>query len=319
MSLLKQVQKGRKLKPLALILHAPHGIGKSTFATEAPNPIYIGDEENDELDVDRFPKIREWHEFEDQLKTLLEDDHDYKTVVIDTMDGMQQLAERLILSNPKEKAKSLNQACGGYGNGPAMMANMFIGIRDKYLKPLREKKGMNIVILCHSAKVKHEEAMTLTSYDHYETALHKKVKPVFEDWVSAILFANYYLVRAETTSGKEYAESADGMRMIYTEERPSHVAKNRFNFPYEIEFNKSGTWEVIKKMVISYFKVKKKEAKDEGKELDSGLEELKSAIAEILPKMPDEVGQSVKASIERAKDDKKELKRIFTKMQKAIS
>ena len=42
MSLLKQVQVGRKLKPLALMLHAPHGIGKSTFGSMAEDTYIDG-------------------------------------------------------------------------------------------------------------------------------------------------------------------------------------------------------------------------------------------------------------------------------------
>lgn len=318
MSLLNQVQKGRKLKPLAIMLHAPHGIGKSTFATEAPNPIYIGNEENDELDVARFPKVKTWDDLETQLKTLLEEDHDYKTVVIDTVDGLEQIATHFILSRPKEKATSLEAACGGYGKGPSMMANMFLKIRDNYLIPLRDQKGLNVVLLCHSKKVKHEEAMTLTTYDHYETAIHKKVQGIFEDWVSAILFANYYLVRAETASGKEYAEGLDGLRMIYTEERPSHVAKNRFNFPYEIEFERTGTWNVIKGLVINHFKKEVAQKAEQKEEFNQEAFELKKQISELLPKMPEEVVTGVKTRVKRAGDDIEELKKVLTKAQNIV-
>lgn len=320
MSLLKTVQKGRKLKPLALMLHAPHGIGKSTFATEAPDPIYIGQEENDELDVARFPKVESWIDLENQLDTLLKEDHDYKTVVIDTIDGLQQVAEQVILSEKKNEGKTLATAYGGYGKGYEKMANMFLNIRDSYLIPLREKKGMNIVLLAHSEKVKHEDPMTNTSYDHFEVALHKKVKHLFEDWVSAILFANYYLVIAENNSGKEYAEG-DGLRMIYTEERPSHVAKNRFDLDFEIEFKKKGTWDVIKKQVLKHFKTAKKKAEAKGEEFNAESDEadkLRADAINLVNQMPKEAQEKIRVAIKRAKDDTKELERIIKKMKGAL-
>lgn len=325
MSLLQLSQKGRKLKPLALMLHAPHGIGKSTFASEAPNPIYVGNEENDELDVERF-KVKYWEVDRNEkpekqilglvnvLESLLKDNHDHKTLVLDTVDGLEQIAEHHILSDKSAKGKTMATAFGGYGKAFEKLANMFLNLRDKYLIPLRDKKGMNIVLLCHSDKVKHEEAMTLTSYDHYETALHKKTKHVFEDWVSAILFANYYLVRAETNSGKEYAEGADGLRMIYTEERPSHVAKNRFEMPYEIEFNKTGTWGVIRGHVLNHFKTVKKQTEEKGETFSDEVLELKKDIEEKLKKLPEEFKNAVETSYKRSKDSVEELKRVQKKV-----
>lgn len=319
MSVLNTVQKGRKLKPLAIMLHAPHGIGKSTFGTEAPNPIYIGNEENDELDVARFPKLENWEQLIKQMDSLLNEKHDYKTLVIDTADGLEQIAEHHILSSKGGEGKTMATAFGGYGKAYEKLANMFLNLRDKYLIPLRDKKGMNIVILCHSTKVKHEEAMTLTSYDHYETALHKKVKHVLEDWVSAILFANYYLVRAETNSGKEYAEGADGLRMLYTEERPSHVAKNRFDMPYEIEFHKEGTWGVIRGHVLDHFRTAKKKAEDKGEKFSPAANELKQKIEENLDKLPAEIKTAVENSYKRAGGDEKELTRIVNKINGILS
>lgn len=318
MSLLNQVQKGRKLKPLALMLHAPHGIGKSTLGTEAPNPIYIGNEENDELDVARFPIVNEWGDLVRQLETLLNEEHDFKTVVIDTVDGLEQIAEKHILSLKGAEGKTMATAFGGYGKAYNKMANMFLNVKEKYLKPLRDEKGMNVLLLCHSKKVKFEDTMLNISYDHYETNLHKDVKDIFEDWVSMILFANYYLVRAENNNGKEYAEGVDGLRMIYTEERPSHIAKNRFDMPYEIEFHKKGTWGVIRDYVLKHFKNAKKKAVEKKEEFNDEALDLQKQVQEKIEKLTPEMKVSVETSLKRAGSDVKELKRILTKIEKIL-
>ena len=328
MSVLSKVTTGRKLKPLALLLHAPHGIGKSTFAAESPNPVYIGSEENDELDVARFPRIETWNDLASQLQALRDETHDYKTLVIDTIDGLEQIAEKEILSQKGNKGKNMATADGSFGKAYINMANMFLNIRDNFLVPLRDKKGMNIVILAHSESRKHEDPMTNTSYDAYETAIHKKTKPIFEDWVSAILFANYYLVKAENSSGKEYAEG-DGMRMIYTEERPSHAAKNRFDMPYEVEFTKNGTWARVRNMILDHFKSgntekadpKKKEVenkkKEEKKKVEAkdDLNELNDKIEDLLSKMPNDMKGIIEKSLSKAGTDEKELNRIVSKME----
>lgn len=314
MSLLNQVQTGKILKPLALMIHAPHGIGKSTLGSEAPNPIFIGSEENDELDVARFPKVKSWIELESQLKALRDENHDYKTLVIDTIDALEQVAEQSILTG-QNADKTMATAHGGFAKAYIKMANMFLNLRDNYLIPLRDKKKMNIVILAHSKKVKHEDPMTNTSYDHYETACDKRIKPIFEDWVSGIFFMNYYLVKAEGVDGKEYAEGLDGLRMLYTEERPSHVAKNRFNLPYEIECKKSGTFNEIANMVKKHYA----DAKKKAPEVSAQVDELRKAIAEKLPKADESVQDSIKMAVKKVGNDEKELTRINDKLAKLIA
>ena len=41
MSLLKKIQRGKQPLPPRLILYGTEGIGKSTFASEAPAPVFV--------------------------------------------------------------------------------------------------------------------------------------------------------------------------------------------------------------------------------------------------------------------------------------
>jgi hypothetical protein len=256
-----RVVSGKQMKPLAVLAHGERGTGKTNLPIEAYKAIWIGNEETDEYDVARLPKIEFWEVpnknspnaeagFINQLQWLLNGEHDYKSLVVDTMDGLETIAENYILSGAP--GKTMATAFGGYGKAYEKMELMFKIVRDQYLVPLRDKRGMNIIILCHTEKYKVEDPMTSTSYDRYQTAMHKSVKPVFEDWVSAIFFVSYQLYKAENQAGKEHAVGS-GARVIYTEERPSHVAKNRFSLPYEIPYNKHGTWAVIGNHVKNHF------------------------------------------------------------------
>lgn len=320
MGWLQKGHTGKRIKPIAILIYGVHGIGKSTLPSEANNPVYVGSEENDELDSDNaliLPKIKSWADLEGQLKELLETKHDRKTLVLDTVDSLEQVASTYILGKSKglTKGTTLNTIYGGYGKGPDEMALMFLKLRDNYLIPLRDKKGMNVILLAHSTKVKHEDPLTNTSYDKYETALHKKVKPIFEDWVSAILFANYKNYKAETGSGKEYLEG-EGDRVLYTQERPAHEGKNRFNFPYEIDFTEKGTWKVISDLIKAYFAKAKKVAKEKNEApVDSELNDLMGTADDLLKKMPEELKSNIQLSIKRAKGNKDEYKRLINKME----
>lgn len=251
MSLLDTIKTKKVIKPLCVLFYGVHGIGKTSFAAGAEKPIFVGVEENTEFDVPRFPKVTSWDGLKDQLNTLLKEKHDFRTLVIDTIDGLEDIAQTKILTG-KNAGKNMETACGGYGKAYIEMAEMFIDLRDNYLEKLRDK-GMQIIILAHSEKNKFEDPMLAISYDTYSTSCHKRVKPIVQDWVQTILFANYDLVRAENNQGKEYAESLDGKRVIYTEERPSHVAKNRFDLPYEMDFPKVGAWATFKRMVWNFY------------------------------------------------------------------
>lgn len=307
MSLLNQIKKGKEQKPIAAIIHGIQGVGKSTLADEFPSPIFIGNEDTENVDGAKFPKVEKWQDLADQLKALRDEDHEFKTVVIDSLDGLEQVAELAILE--KEKGKTMATAFGGYGKAYLEMAKMFMEIRDEYLVPLREVKGMNIVMLAHTEKVKHEDPITNTAYDHYETAIHKKVKHLFEDWCSAILFLTTLRVRAENNSGKEYAQDFDGQRVLLTESRSSHIAKNRFDMDYSIEFAKGEGYKKIKEQVDKFFKSEQKPE----------LEILKKSITEKLEKASDDVQDSVKMSLKKVGNNEKELTRINEKLAKLIA
>lgn len=317
MSVLKQVVTGRKLKPLAIIFHAPRGIGKSTFASESPNPIYIGTEENDELDVARLPRVESFKQLNEQLAGIRDDEHDYKTLVIDTVDGLEPVLAPEFLKGKNAKY-TIETYLGGYGKGGKELAKIWEKIKREYIIPIREKRKMNVVLLCHSKIRKHEDPMTGAGHDVFETAMHNGVKPVWEDWVSAILFANFQLFKIENDDGKVRVEG-DGARMIYTEERPSHAAKNRFNLDYEIEFEKTGTWNKVRKEVIKHFKTAKKETEEKGEDLNTEADEIKKAISEMLPKIPEEIQGAIKTAIGRAKGDIGELNRVLTKAKKLLN
>jgi len=325
------------MKPLAVMLHGVHGIGKTSFALDAPNPVYVGSEEADEYDMARFPRVENWGMLIEQLKALRDLEHDFKTIVIDTTDSLEQVAEKAILASKGNEGKTMATAFGGYGKAYERMSDMFLDVRDDYLVPLRDKRGMNVVLLSHCEKVKHEDPMTNTSYDQFIPANHKKVRPIWEDWVSVILFVNYYLVRAENSAGKEYAQGADGLRMVYTEERPSHVAKNRFSLPYEMEFTRTGFWQTLREHVLEHFKKGPRTEEQpvatdsaapvlaespKGPQLpasDPEYMELAGNIDDLMTKIPEANRASIGTAVQRAGRDVTELQRIVTKMMKIIN
>ena len=298
MNLLSKIETGKKKKAVCIVFYGVKGIGKSSFPLESPSPIYIGSEDNSELDAAKFPQVKTWADLENYLGALVKENHDYKTLVIDTVDNLQEIAEMEILS--KEPAgKTMATALGGYGKAYERMANMFLNVRETYLKVLRETKGMNIILLAHAEKTKHEDPMTGGAWDNYQTSIHKKVKPIFEDWSSAILFANYQITKDDD---KKMADG-DGTRLIWTQERPSHIAKNRFDLPFTLPFKKEGSFKYLMQLVETFYSEKGDTA------------EIELEIVELMPSMPENIRPKINESVEKFKGNRTEMTRIVEKMR----
>ena len=74
------------------MLYGTHGIGKSTFGAMAEKPIFVPTEDGlADIDCESFPLARSLGEVMAALESLYSGDHDYRTVVIDSLDWLERL------------------------------------------------------------------------------------------------------------------------------------------------------------------------------------------------------------------------------------
>ena len=72
----KQLRKGKQKVPPRICIYGSHGIGKSTLASEFPDPIFISTEDGlDSLDITSFPKATAVEDVVNSIKTLLKEEH----------------------------------------------------------------------------------------------------------------------------------------------------------------------------------------------------------------------------------------------------
>src|SRR5699024_6064 len=83
------------------------------------------------------------------MDALLEEDHDYKTVVIDSVTKLEDVFVQHVIDSDHKKPKSINQAAGGYGAGAATVGAMHLRLR-KVCEEIKRKKGCNIVFIAHA-------------------------------------------------------------------------------------------------------------------------------------------------------------------------
>jgi len=232
MSILQTVTKGKIKRPHLMIIYGVAGVGKTTFAASAPSPIFLCAEDGtNNLDVARIRGIQDWEEIKEFLLELHTEKHSYKTLVIDSIDWLEQILFQKICG--KEGVKNIENACGGYGKAYTVAYNEF-KIFINSINVLRSD-GMNIVLIAHSQISKFSDPQNQSEYNRYEMKLSKKNAELFKEYVDCVLFANYEL--SFSKQGNKTRVFGEGNRFLYTENRPGYDAKNRFSLPEQISLN----------------------------------------------------------------------------------
>lgn len=297
-----QITEGKIRKPFNILVHGVPGIGKSTFAADLDKPIFIGAEEQDELEAAKAPKITEFSQVFDQVSWLLKNKHDYKTLALDTIDSLEQLLHQSILNSDPKNTGSMNKAHGGYGAAYEKALNEMMKLRD-LISELRDKKKMNICIICHTVAKKTSDPVTMGEYDEYQLTLHHKVQNLWVDWVSAVLFMNYVV---EKNDDEKFAYG-DGERVILTAKRPGHLAKNRYNFEYQMEMPVEHPASEFKRSLEKFY-TSDRTPKDVRKSIDGLLENVQD----------EELKKKVVASL-KGKDKVQSLEKIENRLKEIVN
>ena len=232
MSILDEVQTGMNPGPVKMNIGGTDGIGKTTFAAGAPKPIFIKTEEGTRyVNTSSFPLCESFEDIMHRLKQLVQEKHDFKTVVLDTTDWAEKLIQEEVAR--QKNVSSIEDI--GYGKGYTMTAEGFQKIL-RALDVLNDQKNMNVILLSHVA-IKLFADPEREPYDRWELNLHKKVASKIREWVDFNLFANYQIRTTKSGSGfKEQTRAlAMGDRMLFTKFSPAFDAKSRVPLPDKIE------------------------------------------------------------------------------------
>ncbi len=233
MSLLATIQTGRKALPPRLMVYGQEGIGKSTFAAQAPNTIFIQTEDGlSQIDCASFPLATHASQVIEQLNALLNEEHAFGTVAIDSLDWLERLIFDAVCAD--YGVKSIEKADGGFGKGYVHALTYWRHILS-LLDQLRAKRGMAVILLAHS-KIERFEDPENPAYDRYSPRLHKSASALITEWADAVLFASRRLrVSKEGERGIAAAIGTDGgERILRANGGPACVAKNRYSMPSEL-------------------------------------------------------------------------------------
>tara|TARA_R100001443_G_scaffold27489_1_gene40694 strand:- start:295 stop:1059 length:765 start_codon:yes stop_codon:yes gene_type:complete len=231
MSLLDQVETKSKsfdgtVPPVRVNVQGVDGIGKSTFGADAPSSIFIQAEDGLKFidNVARFPVIESWNQLLTQVKTLIEEPHDYKSVVLDTTDAASKFGEEFVCESNGWSGPQDKQA--GYGAFYVAEENAW----RKLLQGLNicfEDRGMNVILLSHVGD-KTIVDPTVGEYHAFQMRSNKKINSLIKDWVDFNLFADY---DKSVNDGKP---KSHGNRILYTKYAMGFEAKSRLTIPSQL-------------------------------------------------------------------------------------
>ena len=232
------ITKGIISRPVKAVIYGVEGIGKSTFASKFPDPLFFDlDRGSSRLDVKRVTDIQSWPQLNESIKEVYMNPSLCRTLVIDTADA----AEQLCISYICDKYKKNGIEGFGYGAGYAYLQEAFA--RD-FLMPLETciDQGINVCILAHAVLKTVTLPDEMGQYDHWELKLStkttNKVAPLVKEWADLLLFANYEtIIVTDDKSSKQKAQG--GRRMMWASHTPFADAKNRFNLPDKMPFDYS--------------------------------------------------------------------------------
>lgn len=222
-----EVQQTMQIEPMKVLIYGVEGIGKTTFASKFPDPIFIDTEGSTGfINARKLPNPTSWTMLLDELEDIKSEPRG-KTLIIDTLDWAERLAKKYLMD--KNKWAAIDST--NYGS-------RYVALSDeigKLLNKLTEIKdvGINIVLTAHAETKKHELPDEMGQYDKYTLKLEKRDAGLTKEWADMILFFNYKTtIISDSKSNSKKATG--GQRVMYTTHKPAWDAKNRLGLPDEL-------------------------------------------------------------------------------------
>lgn len=230
-----EIIRGKLNTAQKVIIYGPEGIGKTTFASQFPNPLFIDTEGSTKnIDVARMQKPSSWTMLLEQIRYVKANTTICKTLVVDTIDWAEQMCvESICAVHNKKGIEDF-----GYGNGYIYSKEEF----GRFLNLLEDvvDLGIHVVLTAHAQIRKFEQPDEMGAYDRYELKLGKKTgsitSPLVKEWADMVLFANYKTYSIATDDKGKKHKAQGGSRVMYTTHHPCWDAKNRHGLPIELPF-----------------------------------------------------------------------------------
>ena len=214
---MKRITKGRQKRPPRVLVHSAWGLGKTTFAAGAPDPLIIDANKGSHmLNVQRV-EPESWTEVKEWVSAVERGDVKCETLVLDTITDLELMSHKELFPN-----STVTDFLGGWGKGDQEAISHW----REFLLQLERiwLKGKTIVMVGHSSVKPFADPMG-QSYDRYEVSARPRLAGLLGQWADYVLFVKDETV-AQKVDGKSRGIST-GVRWMYTKRNPAYDAKAR--------------------------------------------------------------------------------------------
>lgn len=241
-----------------IVLCAQEGAGKTSLAATFPKPIFIQAEAVtdvfDDWHPDDVPDVMDplpmatakkpnltTDTLTNQILDLIEEDHEYETLVIDSISVLQQKLEHELCM--KYGVTNVAECAGGYGKGYIELAANVLKFME-LLKELRNERDMGILLLSHLEVQTLRNRPDSEAVITYALAMDKKPAAVYRQNASAVLsirmdeFVQGTVKDKRGNVTKAGRVIMSGDRFLVTDASTNGfglLCKNRWNLPAQIK------------------------------------------------------------------------------------
>jgi hypothetical protein len=178
-----------------------------------------------------FPELMNWPDLLAAVAALLIEPHDFRTVVIDTLNGAERLCHEHVCHR-EYAGRWGREGFTAFNNGYE------VALADwrEYLTALdrlRAERKMAVLVLCHS-KIGTYKNPEGPDFDRFIPDLHPKTWGFTHKWADYVIFQNF---DTHVDAGKSPRPKGLGgtHRVLHTERTAAFDAKNRHGLPARID------------------------------------------------------------------------------------
>ena len=246
--------------PNRYITHAVEGWGKSSLVAQMPRVIVLQSRGETGLETlidsgllpetPHFPAAETWAEAKQMLNWLLDADRGYRTLGLDTLNGLERLCHEHVCARDF-KNDWTDSGFEGYKRGYNVALADWRDLLN-LLDRIRTERRMTIFALAHT-KVTTFKNPEGADYDRYQAEMNAGTWSLTAKWADCVFFGNFltatYAEKKNAKTGDKKGKAEGGnVRMLYTERHAAYDAKNRLGLPAELELpdNAADAWTTLR-------------------------------------------------------------------------
>lgn len=216
------ITRGKQSTPYFVIIYGTPGVGKTTLAAQAPDPVFLDLEDGTALmDVARLSLTATDLSLKDALNEIYSAGPE--TLIIDSLTSLERIhTQQFCKEKGWQSVESLD-----YGRSKNMWRQAFLEFLASIVQTFRAN-STNVILVAHSKTREVTDPVTQLSYDRLELQCDKNLHPeIIAQADGVFLLKHKVLVKDEKAVG-------NGSRILLTRDKPQYVAKSRWDIPEQI-------------------------------------------------------------------------------------